>query len=88
MHGLNNLVINKAAATSPSRERCSHPLFYMKNKHYSDLRGTAMTRVKGHESRSYETLLEVAGLLFKFTIVKMRWKIYFGMTALLAKYLK
>ena len=27
---------------------------------------------KGHESTLYETLLAVAGLLFNFTIVKMR----------------
>ena len=32
----------------------------------------AMTSVKGHESMSYETMLVIAGLLFKFTIVKMR----------------
>ena len=31
-----------------------------------------MTSMKGHESKSYETLLVIAGLLFKFTIVKMR----------------
>ena len=31
-----------------------------------------MTSVKGHESMSYETMLVIAGLLFKFTIVKMR----------------
>ena len=30
-----------------------------------------MTSVKGHEFMSYETLLVLAGLLFKFTIVKM-----------------
>ena len=32
----------------------------------------AMTSVKGHESMSYETMLVIAGLLFKFAIVKMR----------------
>ena len=32
----------------------------------------ATTNIKGHESMSYETVLAVAGLLFKFTIVKMR----------------
>ena len=31
-----------------------------------------MTSMKGHESKSYETLLVIAGLLFEFTIVKMR----------------
>ena len=32
----------------------------------------AMTSVKGHEPMSYETMQEIAGLLFKFKIVKMR----------------
>ena len=36
------------------------------------LRGMALTNVKWHESMSYETMLVIAGLLFKFTIVKMR----------------
>ena len=31
-----------------------------------------MTRVKGHEPMSYETLLVLAGPLFIFTIVTMR----------------
>ena len=31
-----------------------------------------MTSMKGHESKSYETLLVIDGLLFNFTIVKMR----------------
>ena len=31
-----------------------------------------MTRVKGHEPKLYETMLAIAGLLFKFTTVKMR----------------
>ena len=31
-----------------------------------------MANIKGHKSMSYETILAVAGLLFKFTIVKMR----------------
>ena len=32
----------------------------------------ARTRVKGHEPKSYETLLVIAGLLFNFTTVNMR----------------
>ena len=31
-----------------------------------------MASIKGHESMSYGTMLAIAGLLFKFTIVKMR----------------
>ena len=31
-----------------------------------------MTSMKGHESKSYEALLVIAGLLFESTIVKMR----------------
>ena len=31
-----------------------------------------MTSVQGHEPTSYETLKVIAGLLLKFTIVKMR----------------
>ena len=31
-----------------------------------------MTSIKGHESTLYEALLVIAGLLFNFTIVKMR----------------
>ena len=31
-----------------------------------------MTIMKGHKSKSYDTLLVIAGLLFKFTLVKMR----------------
>ena len=36
------------------------------------LRGMALTSVIWHESMSYETMLVIAGLLFKFTIVKKR----------------
>ena len=32
----------------------------------------ATASIKGHQSKSNETILVVAGLLFKFTIVKMR----------------
>ena len=31
-----------------------------------------MTSVKGQESKSYEAILVIAGLILKFTIVKMR----------------
>ena len=31
-----------------------------------------MTSIKGHESKSYETVVVIAGLPFKFTTVKMR----------------
>ena len=33
--------------------------------------GIAITRVKGHEPTSNETLLVIVGLFFEFTIVKM-----------------
>ena len=31
-----------------------------------------MNSMKGHESKPYEALLVIAGLLFKFTIVNLR----------------
>ena len=40
------------------------------NNHY--YWGMAMTSVKGHESTSNETMLVVAGPIFKFTNVNMR----------------
>ena len=36
------------------------------------LRGKAITQVKGHEPKLYEALGVIAGLFFKFTIVKMK----------------
>ena len=36
------------------------------------LAGMAITGEKGHEPKSYETLIVIASLLFNFTIVNMR----------------
>ena len=34
--------------------------------------GKAIASMKGHEPKLYETRLVIAGLLFEFTIVKLR----------------
>ena len=35
-------------------------------------RGIAITKVKGHKPKLYETLKFIAGPLFMFTIIKMK----------------
>ena len=42
-------------------------LFYLNNLHGR----IVITEAKGHEPKLYETPLVIAGLFFKFTIVKM-----------------
>ena len=47
------------------------PVFLSK-LHVLIILGIAKAGVKGHEPKSYETLLVIASLLFNFTIVNMR----------------